>query len=86
MASVSRIVYCDETDEESSDVNVHQPTTFARKNLQVDGITVFWEEFSEVSRAGCKSSPTPTVGLTKPRGKKDTCFSDTYLILFFSGN
>lgn len=60
----ARIVYCDETNEETSDVNVHQPTTFAHKNLQMEGITVFWDEFSEVSRAGCKSSSTPTVGLT----------------------
>lgn len=61
---VSRIVYCDETDEESSDVNVHQPTTFAHKNLQLEGITVFWDEFSELSRAACKSSSTPTVRRT----------------------
>uniref|UniRef100_A0A3P8RJN2 Autophagy related 2B n=1 Tax=Amphiprion percula TaxID=161767 RepID=A0A3P8RJN2_AMPPE len=57
---ISKIVYCDETDEESSSVNVHQPTTFAHKNVQMEGITVFWDEFSDVSRAGCKSSPTPT--------------------------
>uniref|UniRef100_H3DJ40 Autophagy related 2B n=1 Tax=Tetraodon nigroviridis TaxID=99883 RepID=H3DJ40_TETNG len=56
---INKIVYCDETDEESSDVNVHQPTTFAHKNLQLEGITVFWDEFSEMLRAGCKSSPTP---------------------------
>lgn len=56
-----RIVYCDETGEESSSVNVHQPTTFAHKNLQMEGITIFWDEFSDASRAGCKSS-TPTVG------------------------
>eukprot|EP00064_Thunnus_orientalis_P010090 superscaffoldBa00001335_g10116 len=57
---INKIVYCDETGEESSNVNVHQPTTFAHKNLQMEGITVFWDEFSDVSRAGCKSSPTPT--------------------------
>eukprot|EP00066_Takifugu_rubripes_P026085 XP_011615351.1 PREDICTED: autophagy-related protein 2 homolog B isoform X2 [Takifugu rubripes] len=57
---INKTVYCDETNEETSDVNVHQPTTFAHKNLQMEGITVFWDEFSEVSRAGCKSSPTPT--------------------------
>lgn len=44
---------------------MHQPTTFAHKNLQLEGITVFWDEFSELSRAGCKSSPTATVGRTK---------------------
>ncbi|XP_033498307.1 autophagy-related protein 2 homolog B isoform X1 [Epinephelus lanceolatus] len=57
---IKKIVYCDETGEESSSVNVHQPTTFAHKNLQMEGITVFWDEFSDVSRAGCKSSSTPT--------------------------
>uniref|UniRef100_A0A8D0CVJ8 Autophagy related 2B n=1 Tax=Sander lucioperca TaxID=283035 RepID=A0A8D0CVJ8_SANLU len=57
---IKKIVYCDETDEERESVNVHQPTTFAHKNLQMEGITVFWDEFSDVSRAGCKSSPTPT--------------------------
>lgn len=57
-----RIVYCDETGEDSSNVNVHQPTTFAHKNVQMEGITVFWDEFSDVSR-GCKSSPTPAVSV-----------------------
>lgn len=56
-----RIVYCDETDGDSSSVNVHQPTTFAHKKLQMEGITIFWDEFSDLSRGGCKSSPTPTV-------------------------
>lgn len=69
-----RIVYCDETGEESSNVNVHQPTTFAHKNLQMEGITVFWDEFSDVSRAGCKSSPTPTVGVESPRNLSITEF------------
>uniref|UniRef100_A0A7N8WN19 Autophagy related 2B n=1 Tax=Mastacembelus armatus TaxID=205130 RepID=A0A7N8WN19_9TELE len=45
-----RIVYCDETGEESSSVNVHQPTTFAHKNLQMEGITIYWDEFSDVSQ------------------------------------
>ncbi|XP_012992957.2 autophagy-related protein 2 homolog B isoform X2 [Esox lucius] len=56
---INKIVYCDETGEESSNVNVHQPTTFAHKNLQLEGVTVFWDEFSETARAGLKSSPTP---------------------------
>uniref|UniRef100_A0A8D3DUE9 Autophagy related 2B n=1 Tax=Scophthalmus maximus TaxID=52904 RepID=A0A8D3DUE9_SCOMX len=64
---INKIVYCDETGEESSSVNVHQPTTFAHKNLQMEGITIFWDEFSDVSRAGCKSSPPPTVGETEPK-------------------
>ncbi|XP_076017727.1 autophagy-related protein 2 homolog B [Genypterus blacodes] len=54
---INKIVYCDETGEESS--NVHQPTTFAHKNLQMEGVTIFWDEFSDGSRAGLKSSPTP---------------------------
>ncbi|XP_047201762.1 autophagy-related protein 2 homolog B-like [Girardinichthys multiradiatus] len=56
---IRKIVYCDETGEESPSVNVHQPTTFAHKNMQMDGITVFWDEFSVVSR-DCRSSPTPS--------------------------
>ncbi|KAJ7988630.1 hypothetical protein DPEC_G00311210 [Dallia pectoralis] len=56
---INKIVYCDETGEESSNVNVHQPTTFAHKNLQLEGVTVFWDEFSEAARAGFKYSPTP---------------------------
>ncbi|XP_014852125.1 autophagy-related protein 2 homolog B-like, partial [Poecilia latipinna] len=55
---IRKIVYCDETGEESPSVNVHQPTTFAHKNMQMEGITVFWDEFSVVSR-DCRSSPTP---------------------------
>uniref|UniRef100_A0A673B9W2 Autophagy related 2B n=1 Tax=Sphaeramia orbicularis TaxID=375764 RepID=A0A673B9W2_9TELE len=62
------IVYCDETDEESSSVNVHQPTTFAHKNLQMEGITIFWDEFSDAPRAGCKSSPPPTVAHPSKHG------------------
>lgn len=57
---INKIVYCDETDGDSSSVNVHQPTTFAHKKLQMEGITIFWDEFSDLSRGGCKSSPTPT--------------------------
>uniref|UniRef100_A0A8C3G424 Autophagy related 2B n=1 Tax=Cyclopterus lumpus TaxID=8103 RepID=A0A8C3G424_CYCLU len=65
---IKKIVYCDETSEETSSVNVHQPTTFAHKNLQMEGISVFWDEFSDVSRAGCRSSPTSTVGVeTEPK-------------------
>uniref|UniRef100_A0A3B4AAI2 Uncharacterized protein n=1 Tax=Periophthalmus magnuspinnatus TaxID=409849 RepID=A0A3B4AAI2_9GOBI len=53
------IVYFDESDDESSSVNVHQPTTFAHKKLQMEGLSIFWDEFSDLSRGGCKSSPTP---------------------------
>ncbi|XP_017272088.1 autophagy-related protein 2 homolog B isoform X2 [Kryptolebias marmoratus] len=54
---ICKIVYCDETGEESPNVNVHQPTSFAHKKMQMAGITVFWDEFSDVSH-GCRSSPT----------------------------
>uniref|UniRef100_A0A3P9NZV4 Autophagy related 2B n=1 Tax=Poecilia reticulata TaxID=8081 RepID=A0A3P9NZV4_POERE len=63
---IRKIVYCDETGEESPSVNVHQPTTFAHKNMQMEGITVFWDEFSVMSR-DCRSSPTPPVGETEPK-------------------
>ncbi|XP_066550604.1 autophagy-related protein 2 homolog B isoform X1 [Amia ocellicauda] len=53
---ISRIVYCDETGEECSGMNVHQPTMFAHKNLQLTGVTVFWDEFSEAART-CLKSP-----------------------------
>uniref|UniRef100_A0A673KC28 Autophagy-related protein 2 homolog B-like n=1 Tax=Sinocyclocheilus rhinocerous TaxID=307959 RepID=A0A673KC28_9TELE len=33
--------------EEGSSVNIHQPTTFAHKNLTLEGAYVFWDEFSE---------------------------------------
>ncbi|XP_037397810.1 autophagy-related protein 2 homolog B isoform X3 [Pygocentrus nattereri] len=55
---INRMVYCDEAAEEGSSVNVHQPTTFAHKNLTLEGASVFWDEFSETSRASLKSSPT----------------------------
>ncbi|XP_061156845.1 autophagy-related protein 2 homolog B isoform X1 [Syngnathus typhle] len=52
---INKIFYSDETGEESSNVNVHQPITFAHKKLQMEGITVFWDEFTDF-----KSSPLPT--------------------------
>lgn len=60
---VFRMVYCDESVEEGSSVNIHQPTTFAHKNLTLDGAAVFWDEFSESARAGLKSPPPHTVSL-----------------------
>lgn len=61
---VFRMVYCDESVEEGSSVNIHQPTTFAHKNLTLDGAAVFWDEFSESARAGLKSPPPQTVSLS----------------------
>uniref|UniRef100_A0A673K2H5 Autophagy-related protein 2 homolog B-like n=1 Tax=Sinocyclocheilus rhinocerous TaxID=307959 RepID=A0A673K2H5_9TELE len=43
----NQMVYCDESVEEGSSVNIHQPTTFAHKNLTLEGAYVFWDEFSE---------------------------------------
>uniref|UniRef100_A0AAR2LQS0 Autophagy-related protein 2/VPS13 C-terminal domain-containing protein n=1 Tax=Pygocentrus nattereri TaxID=42514 RepID=A0AAR2LQS0_PYGNA len=62
---INRMVYCDEAAEEGSSVNVHQPTTFAHKNLTLEGASVFWDEFSETSRASLKSSPTQSVMVVK---------------------
>lgn len=59
-----RMVYCDEAAEEGSSMNVHQPTTFAHKNLTLEGVSVFWNEFSEASRVSMKSSPTHSVSFT----------------------
>ncbi|XP_077587556.1 autophagy-related protein 2 homolog B isoform X1 [Stigmatopora nigra] len=56
---INKIFYSDETGEETSNMNVHQPITFANKKLQMDGITIFWDEFSELSRADLNSSPPP---------------------------
>ncbi|XP_028828008.1 autophagy-related protein 2 homolog B isoform X2 [Denticeps clupeoides] len=55
---INKMVYCDETAEEAPSIDVHQPTTFAHKNLALEGLAIFWDEFSEVSRPGLKSSPT----------------------------
>ncbi|XP_060036979.1 autophagy-related protein 2 homolog B isoform X3 [Erinaceus europaeus] len=54
---IERTVYCDETADESSGVNVHQPTAFAHKLLQLSGVSLFWDEFS----ASAKSSPVCSV-------------------------
>uniref|UniRef100_A0A8C1DWR7 Autophagy related 2B n=1 Tax=Cyprinus carpio carpio TaxID=630221 RepID=A0A8C1DWR7_CYPCA len=57
---INKMLYCDESVEEGSSVNIHQPTTFAHKNLTLEGAYLFWDEFSESARAGLKSSPTQT--------------------------
>ncbi|XP_035280532.1 autophagy-related protein 2 homolog B isoform X1 [Anguilla anguilla] len=57
---INKIVYCDETGDECSGMDVHQPTTFAHKNLQLTGVTIFWDEFSEAARA-CHRSPSGQV-------------------------
>ncbi|XP_070797725.1 autophagy-related protein 2 homolog B [Pituophis catenifer annectens] len=49
---IEKMVYCDETADECSG-NVHQPTAFAHKLLQLLGVSFFWDEFP----ASAKSSP-----------------------------
>ncbi|XP_053553473.1 autophagy-related protein 2 homolog B isoform X2 [Bombina bombina] len=50
---ISRTVYSDETADEHSGINVHQPSAFAHKVLELTGVSVFWDEF----QASAKSSP-----------------------------
>ncbi|KAI5937003.1 autophagy-related protein 2 homolog B [Manis javanica] len=50
---IERTMYCDETADEPSGINVHQPSAFAHKSLQLSGVSLFWDEFS----ASAKSSP-----------------------------
>ncbi|KAM3851655.1 autophagy-related protein 2 homolog B isoform 1-T1 [Vipera latastei] len=49
---IEKTMYCDETADECSG-NVHQPTAFAHKLLQLSGVSFFWDEFP----ASAKSSP-----------------------------
>ncbi|CAH6851094.1 autophagy-related protein 2 homolog B isoform X2 [Phodopus roborovskii] len=59
---VERTVYCDETADESSGVNVHQPTAFAHKLLQLSGVSLFWDEFSASAKSSpvCSTAPVET--------------------------
>ncbi|XP_031213724.1 autophagy-related protein 2 homolog B isoform X1 [Mastomys coucha] len=59
---VDRTVYCDETADESSGVNVHQPTAFAHKLLQLSGVSLFWDEFSASAKSSpvCSTAPVET--------------------------
>ncbi|KAM4690397.1 autophagy-related protein 2 homolog B isoform 2-T2 [Rhinophrynus dorsalis] len=50
---INRTVYCDETADEHSGFNVHQPSAFAHKALELSGVSIFWDEFP----ASTKSSP-----------------------------
>ncbi|XP_058018623.1 autophagy-related protein 2 homolog B [Ahaetulla prasina] len=61
---IEKMVYCDETADECSG-NVHQPTAFAHKLLQLSGVSFFWDEFP----ASAKSSPvcSTTQLLTEPK-------------------
>ncbi|XP_054423037.1 autophagy-related protein 2 homolog B isoform X1 [Pteronotus mesoamericanus] len=59
---IERTVYCDETADESSGINVHQPTAFARKLLQLSGVSLFWDEFSASAKSSpvCSTAPAET--------------------------
>ncbi|XP_015679256.1 autophagy-related protein 2 homolog B [Protobothrops mucrosquamatus] len=61
---IEKTMYCDETADECSG-NVHQPTAFAHKLLQLSGVSFFWDEFP----ASAKSSPvcSTTQLLTEPK-------------------
>ncbi|XP_034962402.2 autophagy-related protein 2 homolog B isoform X1 [Zootoca vivipara] len=50
---IEKTMYYDETADECSGINVHQPTAFAHKLLHLTGVSFFWDEF----RASAKSSP-----------------------------
>ncbi|XP_032883372.1 autophagy-related protein 2 homolog B isoform X1 [Amblyraja radiata] len=54
---IQRIEYCDESATECPDVGIHQPTAFARKNLQLSGISFFWFEFPESAKTSPRISP-----------------------------
>ncbi|KAH0620382.1 hypothetical protein JD844_020772 [Phrynosoma platyrhinos] len=62
---IEKTTYCDETADECSGINVHQPTAFAHKLLQLSGVSFFWDEFP----ASAKSSPvcSATQLVTEPK-------------------
>ncbi|XP_043552811.1 autophagy-related protein 2 homolog B-like isoform X2 [Chiloscyllium plagiosum] len=54
---IQRIEYRDESANESPDINIHHPTAFAQKNLQLCGITLSWHEFPESAKTSPRTSP-----------------------------
>ncbi|XP_041070018.1 autophagy-related protein 2 homolog B-like isoform X3 [Carcharodon carcharias] len=54
---IQRIEYRDESANESADINIHHPTAFAHKNLQLSGISLFWHEFPESAKTSTRTSP-----------------------------
>lgn len=65
-----RTMYCDETADESSGINVHQPTAFAHKLLQLSGVSLFWDEFSASAKSSPVCSTAPVVRKTNQRSQK----------------
>ncbi|GAB5573149.1 autophagy-related protein 2 homolog B isoform X6 [Prionailurus iriomotensis] len=59
---IERTVYCDEAADESAGMNVHQPTAFAHKLLQLSGVALFWDEFSASAKSSpvCSTAPVET--------------------------
>ncbi|XP_019408020.1 PREDICTED: autophagy-related protein 2 homolog B isoform X1 [Crocodylus porosus] len=62
---VERTMYCDETADECSGINVHQPTAFAHKLLQLSGVSFFWDEFPASAKSSPVCSATPLA--TEPK-------------------
>uniref|UniRef100_A0A8D1SCV2 Autophagy related 2B n=1 Tax=Sus scrofa TaxID=9823 RepID=A0A8D1SCV2_PIG len=60
--TIETTMYCDETADESSGINVHQPTAFAHKLLQLSGVSLFWDEFSASAKSSpvCSTAPVET--------------------------
>ncbi|GCC38375.1 hypothetical protein chiPu_0016889 [Chiloscyllium punctatum] len=54
---IQRIEYRDESANESPDINIHHPTAFAQKNLQLCGVTLSWHEFPESAKTSPRTSP-----------------------------
>ncbi|XP_066200487.1 autophagy-related protein 2 homolog B [Saccopteryx leptura] len=59
---IERTIYCDEAADENSGINVHQPTAFAHKLLQLSGVSLFWDEFSASAKSSpvCSTAPVET--------------------------
>ncbi|KAG8561555.1 hypothetical protein GDO81_015389 [Engystomops pustulosus] len=53
---ISRTVYSDETVDEQSGINVHRPSAFAHKVLELSGVSFFWDEFPASTRSSPVSS------------------------------
>ncbi|KAM9294636.1 LOW QUALITY PROTEIN: autophagy-related protein 2 homolog B [Gastrophryne carolinensis] len=62
---IGRTVYSDETVDEQSSINVHRPSAFAHKALELSGVSLFWEEFP----ASAKSSPVCSTSQVEPEPK-----------------
>uniref|UniRef100_A0A8C5N3S7 Autophagy related 2B n=1 Tax=Leptobrachium leishanense TaxID=445787 RepID=A0A8C5N3S7_9ANUR len=60
---IGRTVYSDETADEHPGINVHQPSAFAHKVLELSGVSLFWNEFP----ASAKSSPCSSCHESEPK-------------------